>query len=138
MDGREFISVAQSLLTHPDAPAVVRSAVSRAYYGAYHYACDVLRQVGCTRTAAAPRHDKGPVLCRTKVREVRAAGQKLIDLGEQRRRADYDMHDRAIERSQNGLAALENARDIVKWLSLCDDPGIARSVGQDLRQAGLS
>ena len=139
MQGQEFISVARALLNRLDDPAFVRSAISRAYYGAFHYAKHALRRFDCPHTAANHKHpDKWQALSNAPVHKVKEAGQKLSDLYEQRRKADYDMGNGAVQRGRNGLEALANAEEIVEWLSLCEDRGIAQQVAQDLHQAGFS
>jgi len=56
MDGREFLTVAKALVDSSAEACVechegaaYRSAVSRAYYAAYHYAVKILNGLGFTK-----------------------------------------------------------------------------------------
>lgn len=90
MNGKEFLTLANDLLA--DArEAAWRSAVSRAYYAAFHVARLLLRDLGFR----APRADQAHAYLWLRLSncgdaQIRVAGQRLRDLRSERNRADYD------------------------------------------------
>jgi uncharacterized protein (UPF0332 family) len=92
MDFRDFLTVASDLATGT-TEAEWRSAVSRAYYAAFHVGCQLLRGLGF----AVPRADRAHAylwlrLSNSGDPDVRSAGLDLNDLRRQRNQADYDAH----------------------------------------------
>jgi uncharacterized protein (UPF0332 family) len=91
MNGRDFLPLARQLLGIGGEPAR-RSAVSRAYYAAFHVARDLLTDLGFT----TPRADRAHEYLYRRLNNgglaaVRVAANQLHDLRSQRNRADYDM-----------------------------------------------
>jgi uncharacterized protein (UPF0332 family) len=92
MNGRDFLSVAQSLLGGP-TEADWRSAVSRAYYAAFHVARQLMEDLGFD----VPRADRAHAHLWLRLSNcgdpvVQDAGRRLNDQRRQRNQADYDMH----------------------------------------------
>jgi hypothetical protein len=90
MDFRDYLSVATRLLAEA-TEADWRSAISRAYYAAFHVGCDLLRSLGFT----VPRADRAHAhvwlrLSNSGHPDVIKAGADLNDLRGARNRADYD------------------------------------------------
>jgi uncharacterized protein (UPF0332 family) len=56
MEGKEFFALAQKLAQMRTEPAL-RSAVSRAYYGAYHCCIQLLREFGFQFSKDASAHE---------------------------------------------------------------------------------
>jgi hypothetical protein len=137
MEGRDFISVAKSLLASPKGPAFVRSAISRAYYAAHLYSCHALRQFGCPKSGASARHDKWVDLSKSSDADIRGASQKLSDLCGLRHDADYEMHKSYVEKQANGRKALEDAESIIRALGACESRKDADRIGADLRSKGV-
>ncbi len=91
MTGSEFLTLANALLAEP-TEAAWRSAVSRAYYAAFHTARLLLRDLGF-RT---PRADQAHAYLWLRLSncgdpQIQVAGQRLRDLRSERNRADYDI-----------------------------------------------
>jgi uncharacterized protein (UPF0332 family) len=91
MNGRDFLRVARALAA-AGGEAEHRSAVSRAYYAAFHAARDLMSQL----RFSVPRADRAHEylyrrLNNCGVRSVVAAGRDLHLLRGQRNHADYDV-----------------------------------------------
>lgn len=92
---RELLSVADSSSIKE---AMLRSAVSRAYYAAYHRACDYLREVNeypTDQDLQANRNRSHQVIIDIFIGNAarpgwKKVGKKLRRLKDFRRRADYD------------------------------------------------
>jgi uncharacterized protein (UPF0332 family) len=94
MDARDFLSLALSL-TRGTTEAEWRSAVSRAYYAAFHIARKIMSQCGFS----VPRGDRAHAyiwlrLSNSKNATVEKAGRDLQAVRGSRNWADYDL-DRA-------------------------------------------
>jgi hypothetical protein len=57
MEAKAFFSFAQKLVQMREEPAL-RSAVSRAYYAAYHSSIGLVRELGFSFEKGAPAHEK--------------------------------------------------------------------------------
>ena len=104
MDGEEFLKVAQELAEGP-REAHRRSAISRAYYAAFHSVCEVLRR----NSINIPENPGGHMVairCLDYSRDANLAqaGSKLGTLHGNRRHADYELGKR--------LGTLQAALDI--------------------------
>jgi uncharacterized protein (UPF0332 family) len=91
MNGREFLAVARTLARGP-TEGEWRSAVSRAYYAAFHAARDLLTVFGFR----APRADRAHEYLYRRLNNcglpaARAAAGDLHDLRRLRNEADYDV-----------------------------------------------
>jgi hypothetical protein len=120
MDGRAFLKFARELVDSTDEERR-RSSISRAYYGAYHVAREVVQSCG----VIVPKRDVHNKLqwCLQQVGEKSAnkdlakAGGKLGDLRTERNKADYDLDDRQIAKPANCLKAVKRAEQIVDVLA---------------------
>jgi uncharacterized protein (UPF0332 family) len=91
MNGRDFLRSARRLATGPDE-ADWRSAVSRAYYAAFHVVRDLLAVLGFRTPRADRAHDYLYVrLNNCGDPNVQTAAGLLHGLRNRRNRADYDM-----------------------------------------------
>jgi hypothetical protein len=116
MNGSDFVELAERLAVGP-GPAEYRTAVNRAYYGAYNEAAEFLRGLGCSLSATGKDH--GYVRNRlhaTGNRELRQAGVQLGTLYSMRERADYVLTDAEIERSETAAIALAVARRVLRLI----------------------
>ncbi|HUY36823.1 MAG TPA: HEPN domain-containing protein [Pirellulales bacterium] len=91
MSGDDFIAVASRWAAHPAAgEASFRSAVSRAYYGAFHVARRLLRDLGFDIPAGSNSHSLVRVLLlESGHAQAVEAGRFLKDLHADRIKADY-------------------------------------------------
>src|SRR4051794_14520887 len=105
MNPREFQKVATGLLGH-HSPAHNRSAISRAYYAAFHVALMHLRANGFTFSKSDSRHNEVSrhlLWCDDKL--VKAIGSELSDFRGVRNKADYDLE----------VAELETDKTAALW-----------------------
>lgn len=122
MNGSEFISLAGTLAASatPNAEARYRTAVSRAYYGAYHVAIEVLEELGALVRANHLGHrDTINKLRSTDVEEAMRAARIIEDLHTARIVADYRLKNRRFEKAAHALIAVEDAHDAVDALQAC-------------------
>lgn len=91
MDGKEFFTLAQKL-AQMRTESALRSAVSRAYYAAYHCCIHLLRELGFQFSKDASAHDKiCAYLNNAGISEIQAAADTLFHLRRRRNSADYDL-----------------------------------------------
>jgi uncharacterized protein (UPF0332 family) len=91
MNGREFLVVAQVLLGD-SREAAHRSAISRAYYAAFHVARHLMEDLGFTISRADRAHAYLWLrLSNSGEPHVELAGRELNDLRGDRNHADYDV-----------------------------------------------
>ena len=91
MNARDFLSLARRLVTDP-AEAAWRSAISRAYYAAFHVARELLEDLRfqVPRTEQAHKY-LAHRLSNCGVVQVQRAGSDLDALRDLRNQADYDL-----------------------------------------------
>lgn len=114
MDGRDFIHVADMLVACR-SEGEWRSAVSRAYYAAFHVARRMLTSCGF----AVPRGDRAHAYLWRRLAncghlETESAGNLLNNLRGQRNYADYDVQ-RILSRADAG-AQVQQAKEIIHTL----------------------
>ena len=91
MTGRDFLPVAFALAADP-AEAAWRSAISRAYYAAFHVARELLTDLGFTVAGGSGAHDYLWLrLQNSGDLQVKHAGSDLNALRGQRNKADYEL-----------------------------------------------
>jgi uncharacterized protein (UPF0332 family) len=125
MRSDDFIALAIELAAG-GTEARFRTAVGRAYYGAFHFAKDVLAHAGISMPDTAEAHRKIQLcLKESGVDVARRAGEKLEFLRGRRNRADYDLGaadfrsrqtaESLIGVAQNLIAALGTVRSEPAW-----------------------
>lgn len=95
MDPADFLTLAIKLSNSQDE-ADLRTALSRAYYGAFHFVCRFLRDCGVRLSGkelyGADVHRKVRFcLNESGSPNARLAGEKLASLRQRRNEADYDL-----------------------------------------------
>jgi uncharacterized protein (UPF0332 family) len=119
MTGRDFFACAERL-SQSSSEADLRSAVSRAYYGAFHHARELLRKFGVILPKTEQVHIKvGYCLLDCGDQDAATAGQQLEELRSQRKTADYDLDSARF--TTRGAVSLEiaRARRILETLDKC-------------------
>ena len=114
MDFRDFLRLAASLANGP-GEAEWRSAVSRAYYAAFHVARRLLQSMNFR----VPQADRAHAylwlrLANAGHPDVQIAGTRLNDLRGERNRADYD--DRRPMRQATAAKHVQTAAEVVRTL----------------------
>lgn len=131
----EFISFAAKVVA--SGPAGARSATSRAYYGAFHTAQQILAELGVHAPRSGPGHAiLANYLVNTSHETCREAGRLLSQLHFSRSKADYEVTDL---RQENLADAQENvaiAQYVVEILQKFQQVCLTNdAVLQDLLQA---
>ena len=118
MDGRDFLKVAKSLIAG-SSEAEYRSAVSRAYYGAYNFARQLLDDWSFEVSVGSSGHGEvRNMFSNCGVQDIEVAANKLNDLHGRRIDADYLRKD-DIGKQNNAKLYVGIAVDIVKTLEKC-------------------
>ncbi len=125
MKARDFLNVAYELL-EGNHESHWRSAVSRAYYAAFHAARDLLVQCGFT----VPQEERAHAYLRMRLMnsghpDVVQAGKWLDDLRKVRNRADYDLdhdfeHADAVNRVQQAADTLRLLEEAAALPTVCE------------------
>jgi hypothetical protein len=93
MNPQEFVALAQELSAGA-TEAHARSAVSRAYYGMFHYTCQFIESLGVSLPRGASAHEKASVcLQHSNDALLTSAGRELNSLRSIRNAADYRLDD---------------------------------------------
>ena len=124
MIGRDFLAFAlrclQGFEEAGPEEADRRSAVSRAYYGAFHEARALLRRCGISLPKTEQVHVKlGYCLRDCSDPNAAKAGRQLDTLRAQRKVADYDLDDRRFASIHAAQTEVARAHRIVETLDLC-------------------
>ena len=119
MTGRDFVVCAERF-AQSSVEAELRSAVSRAYYGAFHEARTLLRDSGVMLPRTEQVHTK-VVYCLQDCGEANAAeaGQQLEVLKTQRKIADYELVDGRFIDRRRAQSEVKRARWILEALENC-------------------
>lgn len=136
MNGRAFLDFARELASNEEEGRR-RTAVSRAYYGAYHITRELVRNCG----VIVPKHDVHVKLqwCLQQIGErvdrknLTNAGRKLGDLRTERNKADYDLDDGAIAKPANVIKAIRHAERIVDAISSFSIDGASDPIREHVR-----
>lgn len=113
MNGSDFIVLADHLVKQKLGPSGYRSAVSRAYYGCYHLARDVLKDFGWYCRDRANEHlwvQWHFENCT--IATFVAIGKSLANLHQSRKHADYDLDKAFAETEANALTGVVRAERI--------------------------
>ena len=138
MTGEKFIDLAATLTMLPrGGEEHYRSAVSRAYYGAFH----VVREffTGSLGLTVPPSQKKevhqyiAVCLQNSGHAEAASAASKLSALRTDRNTADYDLQDSIFQSQKNARLRVETAHDIVAAIRRCD----SNSATQAAVKAGI-
>lgn len=130
MNPDEFIKLAGRIISF--GPAGVRSAVSRAYYGAFNEAMDVLEGIGCGCPRNAKAHNLVVVfLDFSGNAHAKQASSMLSDLHTARLRCDYRLSDKVAEDLDTAKLDVETSERVVSLLErfqqACQDPMTLRA-----------
>jgi uncharacterized protein (UPF0332 family) len=117
MDGREFLETATRLARN-EFRADQRSAVSRAYYAAFHATRDFFEACGVRLSTHSPDAHTKLAQCmeNTNVPDMVKLGRRLASLRADRNTADYRMQDTIFEKAANSNLRVRIAADIVASL----------------------
>jgi uncharacterized protein (UPF0332 family) len=134
MDATAFIALAGKLAAAPAAEeASYRTAVSRAYYGAFHAARLFLvelgfKPVGNANVHAFVRH----YLNGSNHPDASLAAGQLADLQAARNRADYDLDNPDVGRRAYAMVIVERAHRVVSALAKCREDAAIEAIRQGI------
>lgn len=113
MEGKEFFELAQKLV-HMRAESALRSAISRAYYAAYHCCTQLLREFGFQFSKDSSTHGKIlAYLNNAGITEIEFAGKELNYLRRRRNHADYDLDSKEFQNHIDCQLDLARAQAII-------------------------
>ena len=119
MDGRDFYNLAVEL-SAKDRPEELRSATSRAYYGAFHRVSEYLRSIGISLPTGPECHRKVRwMLDNSGDGDIVVASGKLSTLRTARNGADYDLANVALETKKTVAINLHLARQVMSCIDQC-------------------
>ena len=132
MNFREFLPLAEELIVR-NSEAAWRTAVSRAYYAAFHVACDFMRALGF----AVPKADRAHGYLWLRLQncgnsDIAQAGQSLKDLRTHRNRADYEA--RQTMTQPDAEKYVVDAKAIVAALDKRPDKIILRQITEAIKK----
>jgi len=132
MDGSDFIALAGRLAAAPQAnEATYRTAVSRAYYGAFHLARSFLTELGFQPVGNANVHAfVQRYLNGSGYTEACLAALQLTHLQSGRNRADYDLDDSEVGLRQYAMVSVERAHRVASALDICRGGEARESIRQ--------
>lgn len=117
MDAADFITLSGKLVAMGTSGA--RSAVSRAYYGAFHLAQDLLSDLAAESCGSGKAHNLVPLYIGSANHpDAKIAADLLSDLHSDRVKADYSLGLPKAESQQFAMHGVESAHEIQRRLAL--------------------
>lgn len=136
MDAADFIDFAGKMAApNNSVPAQYRSAVSRAYYGCFHLAKELLGEL---RFHCKNRENEHQYVQRhfqnCKEEVAKSLGGTLSDLHEYRKQADYQLADMDAETHNFATTCLIMAHEIRSKLQTCRNSATLATVTKEMLQ----
>lgn len=131
MRAEDFVSFAGQLAAKGGShPAAYRSAISRAYYGVFHRARQLIEELGIrTTTGQGNEHFYlRRLLQGSAVDEALEIGTLLGNLHSSRREADYRLDDHVVETQRQAMVCVERAADLLAKLEICFQSPLRESI----------
>jgi uncharacterized protein (UPF0332 family) len=129
MDAKDFITFAGQLAVQRNPTASqCRSAVSRAYYGAFHITAEFLADLGHSCPIHNAHHWVVEMLGNCEVAEAVEISGLLDNLRISRREADYELRKLESESPSNAVLRVERAKDIQSRVGHCQKPEISARI----------
>ncbi len=116
MSPREFHHLALQLVNE-SSPAHLRTAVSRAYYAAFHVGVEILSSMGFRiSTGTAGHGEVRHLLNNTGDPEISKVGSQISDLHSKRLDADYRLYKKSTENKKTANALVKQAGRMIAIL----------------------
>ena len=117
MEPRQFLYLAQKLAEHGAYPAEFRSAISRAYYAAFHFGLILLKEMGFSIVQNAFAHEKVyQHLNNSGDDQLSKAASKMNDLRTRRNHADYELNRSDVEEKKNARMLVQEAARLIETI----------------------
>ncbi len=117
MDPHQFLIWAQGRAEHGAYPVEFRSAISRAYYAAFHVGLNVLKEMGFSIYQNASAHELVPDhLSNSGDNELDKATIKMHDLRMRRNHADYKLNRPDVEKKENARMHVQQAARLIETI----------------------
>lgn len=115
MEPRQFQYLAERLAEQGAYPAEFRSAISRAYYAAFHFGLNQLRGMGFHIVQNQFAHEEvSRHLNNCGDAELAKAASKMNDLRARRNHADYELQRTDIEQKKNAKMLVYQAKKLIE------------------------
>lgn len=138
MDAADFLHVAVRL-SGGATEADWRSAVSRAYYGAFHLACRFVESCGVRLPKTADAHDKLQwCLYHSGNSQLPPLAERLNSLRAARNVADYDLASSQFTKRGSVLVALKRAQQIADGLAQAPSQADFAQIRVEIREYASS
>ncbi len=115
----EFHQLAERLLNQEKNAPGFRSAISRAYYGAFLTAVEFLEGMSIYLVSQMPHKEVGDILADAGDPDLDEAGTMLGNLRSERNDADYKLHEKYVERLSHATQCVANAGLVIGRFSTC-------------------
>ena len=117
MEPRQFQYLAERLAEHGAYPAEFRSAISRAYYAAFHLGLNLLREMGFPIVQNQHAHEEVyRHLNNSCDGELVRAASKMNDLRTKRNHADYKLDRSDVEEKKNAKMIVHQAARLIETI----------------------
>lgn len=117
MDPRHFQYLAERLSEHGTYPAEFRSAVSRAYYAAFHLGLNNLNKMGFPIVQNREAHEEVyRHLNNSRDAELVRAASMMNDLRTKRNHADYELDRPDVEAQKNAKMIVQQAAKVIETI----------------------
>ena len=115
MKPREFQYLAERFAEHGAYPAEFRSAISRAYYAAFHTGFSLLREMGFPIVQNPYTHEEVyRHLNNSGDADLAKAASKMNDLRTKRNHADYELNRSDVEKKDNAKMLVREAAGVIE------------------------
>jgi uncharacterized protein (UPF0332 family) len=135
MTGADFIQLAGRLAARPNEHAAAyRTAVSRAYYGAFHLAQSLLVRWGFTPSRLDNAHVfVQHLLIGSGHVDAASAGRLLENLHGNRLKADYDLDFPPADQQRFAQMAVERTHRLMRLLESCQNEATSTQIAAGIR-----
>ena len=117
MEPRQFLYLAERLAEHGAFPVEFRSAISRAYYAAFHFGLILLREMGFSIVQNSSSHEEVyQHLNNSGDDELARAASKMNDLRTRRIHADYELNRADVEEKKNARMLVHQAARLIETI----------------------
>ena len=117
MEPRQFLYLAERLAEHGAYPVEFRSAISRAYYAAFHFGLILLREMGFSIVQNASAHEEVyQHFSNSRDDELAKTASKMNDLRTKRIHADYELNRFDVEKQKNARMLVQQAARLIETI----------------------